>query len=206
LVAVTHEERSGLTPECRRYSDVRVLSQNATTIELAAYAYRPTWDEEPPCPEPHPGDPATHTVRLRAPLGDRDVVLHPGGPPVHVQQRTVDGRSAVRGSRSCANEAIVFPSPSADYIHFIRHRGKMYVNSGPTPGPVLGAPLGTVRCALSGSLTPFRYEPVDGDAGFVEEGATYSTVRGRPAEEAIGAIWNGAVTVFEHMPELDRQP
>ena len=199
LVAVVDERRSGLPPECRRYSEVRVLAQTGATVELAAYAYRPTWDVEPQCPLVE-GDPATHTVALREPLGERDVVLHPGGPPVHVQARAVPGRTPVRGTRSCGTASIVSPFGSVDYAHFIRHAGRTYVSQGPTTGAVLDAPLGTIRCTLSESLTPFRYEPVDGDAGFVDAGSTYSAVSGRPVDEAIGAVWDGAVTVFELRP------
>lgn len=204
LVAVADERRSGLAPECRRYSEVRVLAQTATTVELAAYAYRPTWDVEPECPQVQ-GDPATHTVRLRAPLGDRDVVLHSGGPPVHVQSRAVPGRTPVRGTPSCGDTAAVQVSGTADYLHFLEHAGRRYVSDGPSDGVVLGQQVGTVRCTLSGSLTPFRYEPEDGDAAFVETGEAVWAVEGRPVEDAVGAVWDGRPTLFTHRPELDRR-
>lgn len=201
LLVGAGERRTGLAPECRRYSAVRVLSQTSESVELAAYAYRPTWDVEPECPQVQ-GDPATHTVTLRAPLGDRDVVTAPGGPALLVMDRAVPGRTPVRGGPSCADESIPQPFGSVDYRHFLRHDGRLYDATLPNAGAVLvGPPLGTVRCMLSESLTPFRYEPVDGDAGFVPAGTPYFAVEGRPAGEAVGAVWQGEPTLFEASPE-----
>ena len=202
LVVTAGERRTGLEPECRRYSAVRVLSQTDTRVQLAAYAYRPTWEVEPECPQVE-GDPATHTVTLRAPLGDRDVADVPDGPPLFVQDRVVPGRSPVRGTPSCGSSSRTSPFGSVDYRHFLRHDGRMYDAELPNAGAVfVGPPLGTVRCTLSGSLTPYRYESRDGDAGFVEAGTPYFAVEGRPVTEAVGAVWDGKPTLFEHRPEL----
>jgi hypothetical protein len=83
--------------------------------------------------------------------------------------------------------------------------------SAPDRSPVLarhtvvpGLLLGRVTCTLSGSLTPLRgYVWQDGHSGFLEAGTPYYAVAGRPVEEAVGAVWNGRRTLFEHAPEHD---
>lgn len=201
LVVQAGERRTGLSPECRRYGAVRVLSQTDDHVEVAACAYRPAWEVEPECPLVL-GDAATHTVTLRAPLGDRDVVDAPGAPPLFVQDRLVPGRTPVRGGPSCDGTSVARPYGSLDHRHFLRHGGRIYDAELPNAGAVLvGPPLGTVRCMLSDSLTPFRYEPRDGDSGFVAAGTPYFAVQGRPVEEAVGAVWRGEPTLFEFAPD-----
>jgi hypothetical protein len=201
LVAQSFDRRRGLPPECRRYTEVRVLAQDDGRVQLAAYQYRPTWEVEPECPLVE-GDPTTQRIRLRAPLGDRDVRDFPDGPPLFVQDRVTPGRTPVRGGPSCADTSETRPNPGADYRHFLRHDGRMYDAVLPNAGAAfVGPPLGRVRCTLSGSLTPFRYESRDGDAGFVGAGTPYYAVEGRPVEEAVGAVWDGKPTLFEHRPD-----
>ena len=201
LLVDVAERRTGLSPECRRYSAVRVLSETPVQVEVAAYAYRPAWEVEPECPLVR-GDTAVHAVTLRDPLGDRDVVDAPGSWPVFVQDRAVAGRSAVPGGPSCDSTSTIRPYGSVDYRHFLRHDGRMYEARLPNPGAVLvGEPLGTVRCMLSDSRTPLQYEPRDGDSGFVGAGTPYYAVQGRPVDEAIGAVWQGEPRVFEVAPD-----
>ena len=205
LLVVAGERRTGLRPECRRYSDVRVLAETATSVTLAAYAYEPTWEVEPQCPLV-PGDSATHTVSLAQPLADRDVVEGGPGLPLYVVDREVPGRTAVRGTRSCGVGSTAMPYLSVDHAHFVRHAGRTYVNQvgADEPEPVFGEELGRVTCTLSGSLTPLRgYVWQDGHSGFLEAGTPYYAVAGGPVEEAVGAVWNGRRTLFEHAPEHD---
>jgi hypothetical protein len=189
---------------CRqRRTVVRVLSENDRDVVVGAYEYRRR-DRGPEAQCPFPAaEPARSTVRLRQSLDDRDVRESALAPPLFVADRTMPGRTRVRGTPSCASSSATRAS-SADYANFIHHRGRAYVNNGLAvfPGTSFGAQVGTVGCRLSESFTPATYRASDGDAAYLDAGTPYFAVKGRPVDKAIGATYNGQRLVFTFDPTL----
>lgn len=99
---------------------------------------------------------------------------------------------------------------SADYSHFIRHDGALYVAPLPQAlgDPVVGRQLGTVVCTFDRSATPLSYRPSrEGEAGFVPEGTPYFAINGCPEEAAIAASWQGQRLRFIRESEAEsRRP
>lgn len=195
----TLDEVVGVPARCQRRTVVRVAVEDAERVVLEASEYRRR-DRGPEEQCPFPAyEPSLAAVTLARPLGDRDVHANAAGrTPLFVQDRTAPGRTPVPGTPSCADSSAAQPD-SGDYINYIRHAGRSYVNRGlqVVPGTRFGTRLGTVTCRVAESLTPAgRYRLTNGHAAYLDKGTPYYAVVGIPAHRAIGATFNGQRLVF----------
>lgn len=102
----------------------------------------------------------------------------------------------VRGP-SCSQETAAGVS-LGDFVNRVRWQGRDYVAAG-TASPLavrFGERLGSVRCRVGDSLTPFPYAFQDGDAALLPAGTPVHAVRGFHVSDAVGVDFDGKRWLF----------
>ena len=107
------------------------------------------------------------------------------------------GKAATTGaSRSCAQQTADAPT-LVSLANHLRWDGRTYIGvDDPAADVVYGQQVGTVRCRVADSLTPWPYELQDGDAAVLTEGTPVYRVPGRPVTEALVAELDGRRFLF----------
>lgn len=98
--------------------------------------------------------------------------------------------AAPPGTPSCATTSAEFRN-DGDYANVVYRDGLRFIASEPVSDVAFGAVVGTVRCTISGSMTPADYEGRDGDATYVHAGHPLYQVAGRSPSEAVGGYLKG---------------